>query len=147
MPNIASLLKTEISRVARKEVRAETLALKKAASTHRSEIAALKRRTQALEQRLRRLDKGSAKISATEAPKGIEEARRFSAKGLASQRRRLGLSAAGCGLLVGASSQSIYNWEEGKVRPRTQHLHAIAALRSMGKREAAARLKDLKGRP
>jgi hypothetical protein len=32
------------------------------------------------------------------------------------------------------------------VRPRSQHLDAIAALRSMGKREAAARLKVLKGR-
>jgi DNA-binding transcriptional regulator YiaG len=145
MPNIASLLKAEISRVARKEVRAETLALKKAVSTHRSEIAVLKRRARALEQQLRRLDKGGAKVSAPEAPEGAEEARRFSAKGLASQRRRLGLSAADCGLLVGASSQSVYNWEEGKVRPRSQHLHAIAALRSMGKREVVARLKVLKG--
>jgi hypothetical protein len=44
MPNIASLLKAEISRVARKEIRAEITALRKAATTHRSEIAALKRR-------------------------------------------------------------------------------------------------------
>ena len=42
MSNIASLLKTEISRVARKEVRAETLGLKKAVSVYRAEIAALK---------------------------------------------------------------------------------------------------------
>ncbi len=54
MPNIASLLKTEISRVARKEVRADTLALKKAIGVYRAEIAALKRRTQALELELRR---------------------------------------------------------------------------------------------
>jgi len=45
MPNIATLLKTEISRVARKELRGESQALKKAVSAHRSEIAALKRRT------------------------------------------------------------------------------------------------------
>jgi len=41
MANIASLLKTEISRVARKEVRGETAGLKKAISSYRSEIAAL----------------------------------------------------------------------------------------------------------
>ena len=63
MPNIASLLKSEISRVARKEVRGETLTLKKATSTHRSDIAALKRRLQALEQQLRRLSRVSAKAS------------------------------------------------------------------------------------
>ena len=55
---------------------------------------------------------------------------------MASQRRRLGLSAAECGLLVGASAQSIYNWEEGKARPRAQHLPAIFALRALGRREA-----------
>ena len=45
MANIASLLKTEISRVARKEVRADTVDLKKALGVYRAEIAALKRRT------------------------------------------------------------------------------------------------------
>jgi len=36
IPNIASILKTEVSRVARKEVRAEIETLKKASVTHRS---------------------------------------------------------------------------------------------------------------
>ena len=144
MPNIASLLKNEISRVSRKEVRGETLALKKAVSTYRSEIAALKRRTQALEQQLRRLGKVSAKLAPAAGNEVSAETRRFSAKGLVSQRRRLGLSAADCGLLVGASAQSVYNWEEGKVRPRAKHLSAIAALRSMGKKEATARLEPLR---
>ena len=53
MPNIASILRDEISRVARKEVRSETAGLKKAVSAYRAEIAALKRRAQALEQELR----------------------------------------------------------------------------------------------
>jgi hypothetical protein len=61
MPNIAALLKSEISRVARKEVRGETLALKKATRTYRSEIAALKRRTQELEHQLRRLSRSVVK--------------------------------------------------------------------------------------
>ena len=63
---------------------------------------------------------------------------RFSAKSLASQRRRLGLSADAIGLLVGASGQSVYNWEAGAARPRVSHLAAIAALRTLGKKQAAA---------
>jgi DNA-binding transcriptional regulator YiaG len=143
MANIASLLKSEISRVARKEVRGETAALKKAISSYRSEIAALKRRAQALESDLRRLTKAAGKASAApaEAP---ARALRFSAKGLASQRKRLGLSAQDCGLLVGASGQSIYNWEDGKARPRAKHLQALAELRRMGKKGAAARLSELR---
>jgi len=143
MPNIASILKSEISRVARKEVRGEALGLKGAVSACRAEIAALKRRTQSLEQDLRRLSKTSAMIAPVAASEVSSKALRFSPKGLASQRRRLALSANACGLLVGASGQSVYNWEAGKARPRAAHLPGIAALRTLGKKEAAARLAAL----
>ena len=144
MPNLASLLKSEIARVARKEVRGETLGLKKAASTYRAEIAALKRRVQTLEQELRRLSETTAKAAPVVAKEVSDQKLRFSAKGLASQRQRLALSADDCGLLLGASAQSIYNWESGKVRPRAEHMPAIATLRAMGRRQAAARLASLR---
>ena len=143
MPNIASLLKEEISRVARKEVRAETQGLKKAVAQYRSEIAALKRHAKALEQQMRQLRKAAGRSSATADSAEPEKKLRFRAKGLAEQRRRLGLSAAACGMLVGASGQSVYKWEQGKARPRASHLQAIAILRTMGKKEAAARLAEL----
>jgi DNA-binding transcriptional regulator YiaG len=148
MPNIANLLKGEISRVARKELRAEVAGVKRATSSHRSDIAAIKRRLLAIEQQLRQLGKTSAKPApaAPAAPDddATADARRFSAKGFAAQRRRLGLSAPDFGLLLGVSAQSIYNWEEGKVRPRGAHLPAIAALRSLGKKQATAHLAALK---
>jgi DNA-binding transcriptional regulator YiaG len=144
MANIASLLKSEISRVARKEVRGEVASLKKAVGGYRSEIAALKRRAATLESDLRRLGKATAKALPAAAAEPATRAQRFSPKGLASQRKRLGLSALECGLLVGASGQSIYNWEDGKARPRAKHLQALAALRGMGKKDAAARLAELR---
>lgn len=110
MPNLASILNEEISRVARKEVRAETQSLKKATSVCRSEIAALKRRVLALEQTLKRLGKSTAKTAPLTADGETSQSLRFSGKGLASQRQRLGLSAEDCGLLVGASGKSIYRW-------------------------------------
>jgi DNA-binding transcriptional regulator YiaG len=125
-------------------VRGETLGLKGAVSAYRAEIAALKRRTQSLEQELHRLSRASVKVAPVLAKEPSSQTLRFSAKGLASQRKRLALSAHDCGLLVGASGQSIYNWEDGKARPRATHLPAIAALRSMGKREATARLESLR---
>ncbi len=42
--NIATALKSEISRIARKEVRAEVCALKSASLRFRSDVAVLKRR-------------------------------------------------------------------------------------------------------
>lgn len=143
MPNFASILKEEISRVARKEVRAETQSLKKAAALHRSEIAALKRRVLALEQALKRLGKSTAKTTALAADEANSQSMRFSAKGLASQRHRLGLSAEDFGMLVGAAGKSIYRWEAGVARPRANHMAAIAALRSLGKKAATNRLAAL----
>ena len=144
MPNIANLLKNEIARVARKEVRAETRGLKNAIAPYRSQIAELKRRTRELELQIRRLGRASARATpAANDEDAGQRNLRFSAKGLATQRKRLGLSAQAFGALIGASGQSVYKWEEGKTRPRAKHLPRIAELRGIGKKEAAARLAAL----
>lgn len=138
MPNIAALLKSEITRIARKQVREETQPLKRAIAPYRSEIAALKRRVQALEQQFKKLNRVTAK--ATPIQDDGDKAHRFSAKGMAKNRARLGLSAQDFGKLIGASPLSVYKWEKGEVRPREKHVLAIAAIRSIGKKEALARL-------
>lgn len=140
MPNIASVMKEEILRLARKEVRQETEGLKKASAQYRSEIAALKRRVAALEKLVPRLASGAAPKARK--AEGGEEGRslRFSPKRFAAQRAKLGLSAADMGLLLGVSAQSVYHWEAGKTRPRASQLAAIAGLRGLGKRKAKALL-------
>ncbi len=146
MPNLASVLKGEILRLARKEVRSELEAIKKASANHRSEIAGLKRRVAALEKQQAR--PGRKARGGGEAPQGeaAGTARlRFSAKRLAAQRQKLGLSAADMGTLLGVSAQTIYHWEAGKTRPRAPQLAAIADLRKVGKREAKARLAPQQG--
>jgi DNA-binding transcriptional regulator YiaG len=70
---------------------------------------------------------------------------RFSAKGLAKLRERLGLTAADMGALLKVSAQTVYNWEAAKAKPRQQQLTAIGALRSLGKRQVKAELAKLKG--
>lgn len=116
----------------------------------RSEVASLKRRVQELEKQLNALSKTAGR-SAVRAPaalaaesEGDAEGLRFRAEGMASNRKRLGLSAADFGLLVGTTGQSVYSWEQGKSKPRARSLAAIAALRGAGKREVAARLETLK---
>ena len=137
MPNIAHILKLEISRIARKEVRGETQGLKKAVTAYRTEIASLKRRSKNLEDQIRQLSKSSAKVNVVREPEIATRGSRFSAKALASQRRRLDLSADRLGLLIGVSGQSIYNWEQGTATPHAKHLPAVAALKSLTARQAA----------
>ena len=63
---------------------------------------------------------------------------RFVAKGVRSQRDRLGLSAEGLGKVLGVSAQSVYNWESGKARPRQDQIAKLSHLRKLGKRQVIA---------
>jgi DNA-binding transcriptional regulator YiaG len=138
--NIATALKSEISRVARKEVRAEVSALKSASSRYRSDIAELKRRIVQLERLVGKLGKGTRKRVAGASDIPPATVTRYSAKNLAALRKKLGLSAADFGKLLGVSGASIYLWEEGKTRPREKNMPAIARVRAMGKKAAAEAL-------
>jgi DNA-binding transcriptional regulator YiaG len=149
MPNIAAVLKGEISRIARKEVRSQTEEFKKASAQHRTHIAALRRRIDALERQLKKVGKGGGRAAAATREESDEDqrtSRRFSATRLAAQRKKLGLSAADFATLLGVSGQSVYKWEHGEARPRARQLEAIAELRGIGKREAADRLAKVQAR-
>jgi DNA-binding transcriptional regulator YiaG len=142
MPNIGAMLKQEIARLSRREVRSVTETTRKAGAQHRRHIAALRRQVAKLERQVavlqrQRLGAAPAASSTASGPK-----MRFVAKGLKSQRARLGLSAADYGKLVGVTAQSVYNWERGDATPRGDQLARIASLRAIGKREATARLEQ-----
>lgn len=137
MPNIAAVLKDEISRIARKELRRTVDPLRKQVAALRRDNAALKRENAAMRRELSALARRSAARPSPAKATGQEEGGRvrFSAEGLKKMRMKSGLSAASFGKLVGASALSVYHWENGKVRPRADAVARIAALRGKGKRE------------
>jgi DNA-binding transcriptional regulator YiaG len=145
MPNIATVLREEILRLARKEVREQTNALKKASAQYRKDIAEMKRRVSDLQHKVIPLEKQVLKDLPAQATEAGAEHVRFTAKGLRSQRKRLGLSAANYGKLIGVTGQTIYSWEGETSRPRKQQVARIASLRHLGKRGAYARLEQLAG--
>jgi DNA-binding transcriptional regulator YiaG len=139
MPNIASVLKSEISRIARKETRTDVEPLRKIVAQHRSAIAALKRQVADLEQRLKQTARGQRSRPSSE-PEEFGKQIRFSPQRLAAHRAKLGLSAKDYATLVGVSAQTIYKWEAGNTRPRAGQLPAIAAVRKLGLLEAHSKL-------
>jgi DNA-binding transcriptional regulator YiaG len=141
MSTFAHQLKNEIARIAKKEVRAETQAIKKTSIAYRGEIAALKRRIAGLEAQVKKLSKGAGRAKVLEtAEEDSGAALRFRVAGFAALRKKLGISAADMGKLLGVSAQSVYHWETGKTKPRASQLAAISALRKMGKKAVAAKL-------
>ena len=142
MSTFSEQLKSEMARIAKKEIRAESKTLKNTSVQQRAEIAALKRRVADLEAALKRLSKTSSRTAPAAAqsePEGGVKLR-FRAGGFASLRQKLDLTAAQMAQLLGVSPQSVYHWEIGKSRPRASQLPAISAVRKLGKKQVLARL-------
>lgn len=138
MSSLINSLKSEIARVARKELKDELLALRKATTTHRSEIAALKREVKSLASALKTTTKASRaanKIAAATDEPAATPGIRFSAERLAALRAKLGVTQAQMAALLGVSYLSVHKWEAGAAKPRAAQLQKIASVMKMGKRE------------
>ena len=142
MTNIAAVLKEEISRLSRREIRKQVGPVRKASATYRREIAALKRQVQELRRQAGALAKRAATLGDGNREVASAKPTRFVAKGLRSLRTRLGLSASELARLIGVSDQSVYNWELKRATPRKEQLAVLASIRSLGKREARQRLES-----
>ena len=141
MPNLASVLNDEIRRLARKEVRAEVAAAKKASAQYRRDIAALKRENRNQGRRIAALETDLRRVAGKQPGPDPDEVQvRFSPKWLKAHREKIALSQADYAELVGVSHLTIYNWEHGKTKPRAQQLAQWAEVRGLGKREAWRKL-------
>jgi len=140
MPDVAAVLRQEITRLARKEIRQQIAPIKKAQTELRRRNSELRREVADLHRAVKRLEKQPSTPDAPEtSPDTIV---RFSPRWVVADRKRLGLSAGDYGRLVGVSAQTIYSWENGKSRPKGERLAAWAAIRGLGKRAARERLKN-----
>ncbi len=136
MPNIGNLLREEIARVSRREMRKNMAVLQRSSAAYRRDIAALKRQVAQLSREAARASRAKP-AAAPHAPESSVR-HRFVASGFRSLRHRLGLSASQMGKLLGVSEQSIYHWETKVATPRRSMLPLIADLRGKGKRDLMA---------
>jgi DNA-binding transcriptional regulator YiaG len=150
MPNIASVLKEEIQRLARKQVKAVVSPLKRDNVRLKKSVADLRRQIAALDRASRDVLTRVAPIVETErAQKATQEAARLrpTSKSLEKLRQRLGLTQVQFGKLLGVSGQAVVRWAgmDGRVRMRRTTLSALAGIQRIGKREARRRLETIAG--
>ena len=147
MPNIAKVLKDEMQRLARKEVKAALAKLQKDNAVLKRVAADHKRRLLTLERGNRRLLKYASKNQEAAVSVKDEEIgkARVTAKMIRSIRAKLNLSQAEFAALIGVNSQSVYQWEhkEGRLTFRGNTKAAIVALRKLNRKEAQQRLEAL----
>ena len=147
MPNIAVVLKDEIRRLAKKEIKSNTSSTKGAVAQFRRDIAKLKRLVKAQEKEITFLKAQEQKRIGQPQANGQEEVDRVrhSARSVQAQRKRLKLSAADFGKLVGVSGLTIYSWEHGRRRPRKEKLAALVVVRENGEARGAVETRSHQG--
>ena len=144
MPNLATLLKEEISKIVRKEVQDQVRELQKTVREQRDALARLEKQSGPAKAKAA-AKPTAAKPTAAEpaakvrkAPAGTGDKRkqiRISPNTIKKHRRRLKLSQAELGELLNVSTNTVLRWEAGTSKPRGKHLPGLGQLRSMGLRE------------
>ncbi|MFO7534442.1 MAG: hypothetical protein R6X19_01940 [Kiritimatiellia bacterium] len=150
MPNVMQVLRNEITRLARKEVKGSVAKVHKPTVQLKHDVAELKRTVAALVKATNIIQGVLEKIVAVqpaEAPEQAEKAEkaRLTGKGIRSLRRKLRLSQTEFGRLIGVSAQSVINMEKknGTLAVRNVTRAAILAIRGMGARAAKAKLDEM----
>jgi len=150
MPDIRQVLREEIQRLARKEVRDALAGVQRENRELRKMITELRRRLAVLEKTggpasaSRR--SGVAAPSIDDGPNAsVDESAlgaRISSKMIKRIRERLDLTQAALATLLGVSAQTVYQWERknGPLQLRGRTRAAVVEVRSLGKREAMRRL-------
>ena len=151
MSNVVKILKAEIARISKKEAKSATQAIGKSNTWLRKTVADLKKRLVLLEKENRHLVAAMKKYQVAQPEKiDAEEGKkaRFTSRGIHALRKKLGLSQADFGKLLGTTSHAVYLWEkkEGALSLRDKTKAAILSIRGLGAREAKEKLAELGGR-
>ncbi len=140
--NVMTVLKSEISRLARKEAKAIVKPVQKASATYRGLIAGLRKQVDALQREVASLKRAMPAPEKVLASKTEPEGRFWiTGKGVKAMRKKVGLTQAKFGKLVGVSVPTVVNWEKakGKVEIRKKATMArLQQIKGMGKKEVAA---------
>ena len=145
MPNVMTCLKQEITRLARKEVRAALIIVKKDKLAVKRRIIPMQKDIALLKKELRLQSRALTQKQDAAAPAKEEGERvRITAKGVKALRRKLRLSQALFAKLLGVSALSVFKWENkaGKVEMRSRARTAFLRVRALTPREAVAALEQ-----
>jgi len=151
MSNVVKSLKAEIARISKREARSATQGIGKSNTWLRKTVADLKKRLVLLEKENKHLAAAVKKYQVESPQESDQEASskaRLTSRGIRSLRRKLRLSQADFGKLLGTTPHAVYLWEKktGALNLRDKTKAAILSIRGLGAREAKEKLAELGGK-
>lgn len=142
MSSMANVLKEEITRLSRKEVKKSAVPLGKKLAKLSRVISRQKRTVVELERRINRMGKllEATRPAPSAAPEAEVKKARISPRLVKTQRKRLKLNQADFARLLGVSVAAVRSWEQGRSTPRGSNLAVFVSVRRLKRGEACARL-------
>ncbi len=146
MGKVESSIKSEILRLARKQVRGAFLPLKREVWKMRLRLSNLSKNFAFLDRMTReQMRQEQSKKLKLEASAEEVKISRFTPERIAKLRRKLGLSQRELALLTGVTVGAVGLWEKGKFRPNVHKKAVLVALRRLGKRGVRKILAERRG--
>ena len=143
MPNVVQVLREEITRLARKEVRTACDPLRKQVRTLRQTVKGQQETITKLERALAKMATVSSDNSASlDSPEEETTRARVTPASIKRHRNRLKLSQAELGTLLDVSTNTIVRWEAGTSKPRVQYRAALLKMRDLGRRDVTKMLEE-----
>src|SRR5262245_2412943 len=140
------VLRSEIRRLARKEMKEAVRELKRQVAAIRRRLASTKKRIFDVERTAKRAATSRGAVAAKAVSRADGTQIRFSPRWVRVHRSKLGMSRRVYAKLIGVSPQTILLWESGKARPRRSALATWRAMRAKGIRELKAAAGEGSGR-
>ena len=143
MPNVAQVLREEITRLARKEIRTACEPLRKQVRSLRQTVKSQQETITKLDRALAVMATLSPDTSASlSAPEEENTRARVTPVSIKRHRNRLKLSQAQLGTLLDVSTNTVLRWEAGTSKPRAQHRAALLKMRDLGRRDVTKTLEE-----
>ena len=135
MAKLESIIKSEITRLAKHEVRTVFRPLRKEVWGLRLKLSNLIKNFTVLDRLAKEISKTKSTEPKLEASQEEVKASRLTPERIAGLRRKLGISQREMGVLTGASLGAVASWEKGKFKPQGEKKAALVALRKIRKRD------------
>jgi DNA-binding transcriptional regulator YiaG len=138
---LESTIKSEIQRLAKREIRSTFIPLRKEVRAMRIRLSDLSKGITSLNRMAKEhhLEEGKPKLEAT--PEEVK-ASRLTPERIRRLRKKLGISMKELGILTGSSLSAIVSWEKGKFKPKEEKKATLVALRKVRKREVRKMLAE-----
>jgi DNA-binding transcriptional regulator YiaG len=141
MAKIEGVIKAEIMRLAKREVRAAFRPLKREVWQLGTKLSNLSKGIATLKRMAKELHLEKAKPKLEALPEEVK-ASRITPERISRLRKKLGMSQRELGILTGATIGAVLSWEKGKFRPRGEKKAVLVALRKLKKREVKKMLAE-----